>query len=103
MTKFRTKVFKVANEIEKSIRCGKSISLKKAWKVYNLEKSLRNGIVWFTFRKKDGSIHLVQATLQGIDKYIKGTGKESYKSIPFYDMKKEGIRSFKPENFLATY
>lgn len=74
------------------------------WK--ELQEMLHNEEVVFEFRKKDGSIRKAKGTL--IESYLPATegksGKQSSDNVVVYwDLDKNGFRSFVKENFVGAY
>lgn len=80
-----------------------SVCLARAWQLYRLLKQMQQGEVWFAYEKADGTLRRARGTLQNIEGLIKGTGKESYKSIRYYDIDAQAFRSFKIENLISVY
>ena len=100
---FRSKVFKQAWQIARSTGKSFKISLLKAWQVYKLRKRMTKEIVKFAFEKVDGSLRYAYGTLQQTAKFIKGTGKENFKSVPYFDTEANGFRSFKVDSLIKIY
>jgi hypothetical protein len=74
------------------------------WK--ELQHMLHNEEVVFEFRKKDGSIRQAKGTL--IESYLPASngksGKQSSDNVVVYwDLDKQGFRSFVKENFVGAY
>ena len=74
-------------------------------KIEELKKKLHDGVVEFSYRKKDGSIRTARGTLNG--GYIpeehlpKGDGYVSPDNVQrYYDLNSEGWRSFLIENLV---
>jgi hypothetical protein len=68
-------------------------------------ETLTNGVVNFKYTKKDGSERIASGTrympfiiAQGAEP--KGTGTEKIGVITYYDLEKQGWRSFAEENFV---
>lgn len=68
-------------------------------------ETLTSGVVSFKYTKKDGSERIASGTrhmdfirTQGAEP--KGTGTEKIGVITYYDLEKEGWRSFAEENFV---
>lgn len=67
--------------------------------IKEFKESLRNGVVEFSYEKKDGTIREAKGTLNsevyGKEHEPKGTGFEVPENIiKYYDLDKEGWRSF---------
>lgn len=62
-----------------------------------LREKLREGIIQFAFRKKDGNLRLAIGTtnleLVPLSDYPKGTGKVTHNSVRFFDTQKRMWRS----------
>jgi hypothetical protein len=97
---FRTIVFKNAWSMPRDAEF--SSRLSQAWRVYRFKKQLHRGVVYFSYKKLDGTIRQASGTLQNIEQFIRGTGKENYSSVAYFDLEANGWRSFKPE-FLLEY
>lgn len=102
-TSFRHKVFCVAYELAKATGKTFAVCLSRAWALYRLTKQMRGGIVSFAYEKADGSLRKAKGTLKDIQGLVKGTGKENYKTIRYFDVDAGGFRSFKVENFITSY
>jgi len=100
---WRTNVFEMAQIIAREEGTLSWVNLSKAWKVYRLKKAMKSGIVEFMFRKVDGTIRCAKGTLSGIEYEAKGGYKKSAKSVSYWDIEANGFRSFKPENFIASF
>ena len=92
----RKQVMSSAWELVKSAGLTLSEALKKAWKAVKLKSKLLSGIVEFSFTKKDGSIRKAIGTLDLalFDYESKGSQKDNYKSVAYYDLDANGFRSF---------
>lgn len=71
-----------------------------------IEETLKSGIVNFKYIKKDGTERIASGT-RNMD-FIKaqgaepnGNGTEKIGIITYYDLEKEGWRSFNPLNFVC--
>ena len=102
-TSFRHKVFCMAYELAKATGKTFAVCLSRAWALYRLTKQMHSGIVSFAYEKADGSLRKAKGTLQNITYLIKGTGKENYKTVRYFDVDAGGFRSFKVENFITSY
>lgn len=102
-TNFRTQVFKRAYELAKSTGKYFSVCLAKAWALYRLIKAMKNGVIMFAYEKADGSLRKAKGTLKDVQHLIKGTGKESFKTVNYYDVEAMSFRSFRIENFITIY
>ena len=102
-TSFRHKVFRMAYELVHATGKTFAVCLSRAWALYRLTKQMRGGIVSFAYEKADGSLRKAKGTLKDIQSLIKGTGKENYKTVRYYDVEAGGFRSFKIENFITAY
>ena len=100
---FRHKVFRMAYELVHATGKTFAVCLSRAWALYRLTKQMRGGIVSFAYEKADGSLRKAKGTLKDIQGLIKGTGKENYKTVRYYDVEAGGFRSFKIENFITAY
>lgn len=78
---------------------------KKEVNIANFKNALRNGVVNFKYKKKNGEIRDAKGTLNievmGKDNAPKGTGYDICdENIRYYDLNSEGWRSFIPENLI---
>lgn len=71
-----------------------SEALKLAWKKSKFIHTLMNGIVEFSFRKKDGSVRGAKGTLMA--KYLPASkgGKSYGHLVTYFDLDKNAFRSF---------
>lgn len=102
-TTYRKQIFKQAQEIQQATGKTFAVALAKAWQLYRFQQKLRQGIVVFSFERADGSVRKARGTLQGTERFVKGTGKENYKTVRYFDVDKHAFRSFKVENLIAIY
>lgn len=102
-TNFRTKVFRWAYEIAHTTGKCFAVCLSKAWAIYRLQKLMNKGVVSFTYRKTDGTLRKAQGTLKDVEVFIKGTGKESFKALSYFDVEAAAFRSFRIENLIAIH
>lgn len=102
-TSFRHKVFRMAYELVHATGKTFAVCLSRAWALYRLTKQMRGGIVSFAYEKADGSLRKAKGTLKDIQSLIKGTGKENYKTVRYFDVDAGGFRSFRVENFITSY
>lgn len=73
--------------------------------INDFKNALRNGVVEFKYKKKNGEIRTAKGTLNievmGKDNAPKGTGYDIVDdNIRYYDLNSEGWRSFIPENLI---
>ena len=80
-----------------------SVCLVRAWALYRLTKRMRTGVVSFCYEKANGDTRKAKGTLQGVAPLIKGTGKETPKTVRYFDIEAGGFRSFRIENFITAY
>ena len=84
-----------------------SISLKRAWYFERFRRWLKNGVVTFTYVKKDGSLREAKGTLNDLliptDKLPKGTGtaEPNYSSLSYFDLERQDWRSFNVAEFVG--
>ena len=100
---FRHKVFCMAYELAHATGKTFAVCLSKAWALYRLTREMHKGVVAFAYEKADGSLRKAKGTLKDIQSLIKGTGKENYKTVRYFDVEAGGFRSFKVENFITAY
>ncbi len=100
---FRTIVFKWAYEIARSTGKCFAVCLAKAWALYRLKKSMKIGIVSFAYEKADGTLRKAKGTLKDVQNLIKGTGKDNFKSLCYFDVEASAFRSFRIENLITVY
>lgn len=102
---FRVRVMHYAHQIFNSSATTWSAALRKAWQLYYLAKEMRHTTVKFVFEKVDGSARIAYGTLCNLPAGItSGTRKKApqYKTMCYWDTKKQGFRSFKVENFISV-
>ena len=84
-----------------------SICLKRAWYFERFRRWLKNGVVTFTYMKKDGSLREAKGTLNDLliptDKLPKGTGtaEPNYSSLSYFDLERQDWRSFNVAEFVG--
>lgn len=102
---FRVRVMKYAWQLWKATKQQWRICLIKAWQLYRLAKSMREGVVAFIYKKADGSIRKANGTLKNIPAGATLGGKKitkpSYKTISYFDTDKNAFRCFKVENLIC--
>ena len=93
---------KTAHNLIKKLGLSLSEALVKAWKAIKFKERLKQGIEVFEFLKKDGSIRKAIGTLDlALFEYeAKGSTKENYSSIAYWDIEAEGFRAFSVENLV---
>lgn len=74
--------------------------------IKEFKESLRNGVVEFSYEKKDGTIREAKGTLNsevyGEENKPKGAGSEVPDNIvKYYDLDKEGWRSFNFDKLIS--
>lgn len=100
---FRTKVFKVAHEMKKATGKCFAICLLKSWELYRLTKEMKNGVVSFAYEKADGTLRKAKGTLKDVQSLVKGTGKDNYKTVKYFDVEASGFRCFRIDSFITAY
>ena len=73
--------------------------------IENLKSQMRNGVVEFSYTKKDGSTRVAKGTLNfdimGEENQPKnGVGYDSDTTTRYFDINSNGWRSFKNNNFI---
>lgn len=102
-TTFRNQVFYIAHELVRATGAPFAICLSKAWILYRLKKQMHDGIVHFAYMRRDGSLRRARGTLKNVEKLIKGTGAENYKTVRYFDLGANSFRCFRVENFITSY
>lgn len=97
---FRTRVMKYAWQIFRATGNAWNICMKKAWYVYKLYAALKERVVYITYLKKDGTIRPAVGSLRFEGGEYTKKGKPAYKTLCYYDLEKQGFRSFKIENLI---
>ena len=74
--------------------------------VENLKKSLKEGVVTFQFKKKDGSIRTAtgttnKGTLEYVYNFKGGDGPSRYGYTSYWDVEKEDWRCFNENELIA--
>ena len=82
--------------------------VRRGWYFVRFNEWLLNGIIMFSFFKKDGSIREAKGTLHPLlipaDKMPKGTAVDhmpNYSTITFFDLDKQEWRSFDITRFIG--
>ena len=98
----KSKLFKAAWKLVKTLGISISEALKKSWKAYKLKLKLEAGKVNFTFKKKSGELRKATGTLKAelINYDFKGSTKDNFSVIAYWDLEAQGFRSFKIENLV---
>ena len=98
----KRELFKSAWQLVKTLGISISEALKKSWKAYKLKLNLQKGKVRFKFKKKSGEIREAYGTLKSdlINYEFKGSTKENFSTIAYWDLDSKGFRSFKLENLV---
>ena len=103
---FRVRVMKYAWQLWKSTHQAWRLCMIKAWQLYRLAKSMRDGVVTFYYTKTDGTIRKATGTLKSIPSGASLGGKKmtkpSYKTMTYFDIDKSSFRSFKVENLICV-
>lgn len=103
---FRARVMKYAWQLWRATKQQWRICMIKAWQLYRLAKSMREGVVTFYYQKADGSIRKAIGTLKntpaGATLGGKKVTKQSYKTMAYFDTEKKGFRCFKIENLICA-
>lgn len=80
--------------------------------IENLKSQMRNGVVEFSYTKKDGSTRVAKGTLNfdimgeenqpknGVGLPKNGVGYDSDTTTRYFDINSNGWRSFKNDNFI---
>ncbi len=79
------------------------VCLAKAWALYRLKRRMRNDTVSFAYEKADGTLRKARGTLRDVGHLVKGTGRNTYRTLRYFDTDKEAFRSFRIENFITAY
>lgn len=97
---FRSTVFTQAHHIKANTNQKFATCLAKSWDLYRLGKKMTEGNVRFGYLKKDGSLRKAVGTLYNIGTLIKGTGTSAANVFNYFDVDKQGFRSFRIENLI---
>ncbi len=101
---FRARVMKYAWQIWKATKCKWRDCMLKAWQLYRLAKSMRDGVVEFYYFKANGTLRKALGTLKnvpaGVSLGAKRITKPSYKTMSYFDVEKQAFRCFKTENLI---
>lgn len=101
---FRVRVMKYAWQLFKSTNQAWRLCMIKAWQLYRLAKSMREGVVSFYYQKTDGTIRKALGTLKNLPSGATLGGKRftkpSYKTMAYFDIEKNSFRCFKVENLI---
>lgn len=104
---FRTKVMKYAHELMSKNYGSWSECLTKAWSLYNLASRMREGVVSFLYRKTNGQFRHAFGTLRGLPSGASLNGKRltkaSYKTMAYWDVKKNGMRCFRVDKLISVF
>lgn len=103
---FRVRVMKYAWQLWKATGQAWRICMIRAWQLYRLAKSMREGVVTFYYTKADGSVRKAEGTLKNLPAGItlggKKITKQSYKTMAYFDVRKKGFRCFRIENLILA-
>lgn len=102
---FRKRVMKYAWQLWKTTGQMWRVCMIKAWQLYRLAKSMREGVRTFYYQKADGSIRRAEGTLSNLPAGITGgkkLTKPSFKTMTYFDVEKNAFRCFRVENFICT-
>ena len=79
--------------------------LKMAWRRVKISMRLKTGVVYFQFKKVDGTIRNCIGTLHPDNfQYTAKTGKTTVKpstTVKYWDVEKRAFRSFRLINFIS--
>jgi len=93
---FRKEVFKRAYQIVKNTGCRFSEALTESWRLYRLSKAMREKPVAFVYKTKSGFEREAVGTLTEAS-----ANDTNYSVFIYYDVQKEGFRSFRSENYIG--
>lgn len=101
---FRMRVMKYAWHLRKTTRLAWRICMIKAWELYRLSKSMRNGVVSFYYLRSDGTVRKARGTLRNtaVDGNHCKLTKPSYRTMAYIDVDKNAFRCFKIENLICV-
>lgn len=103
---FRSRVMKYAWQLLRATGQAWRICMLKAWQLYRLAKAMREGVVSFSYLKADGSVRKASGTLKNVPAGAtlggKKITKQSYKTLAYFDIEKQGFRCFKVENLICA-
>ncbi len=103
---YRVRVMKYAWQLWRTMKDTWRNCLIKAWKLYHLAKSMREGIVTFFYLKSDGTIRKALGTLKNVPAGATLGGKKvtkpSYKTMAYFDTERNAFRCFKVENLISA-
>ena len=105
--KFRMRVMKYAYQLNEKGFGSWSECMKQAWALYRLASQMREEVVSFLYRKTNGQFRHAYGTLRGLPAGASLNGKKvtkpSYKTMTYWDVKKQGMRCFCVERLIAVY
>lgn len=103
---FRVRVMKYAWQLFKATGQAWKLCMIKAWQLYRLAKSMREGVVSFFYQKADGTIRKAHGTLMNVPAGATMSGKRitkpSFKTMSYFDVDKNSFRCFKVENLICV-
>ena len=104
---FRVRVMKYAHNLWANAYGTWSECVKQAWNLYRLALRMREDVVQFLYRKTNGQFRYAFGTLKGLPAGASLNGKKvtkpSYKTMAYYDIKKQAMRCFRVEKLIAVY
>ena len=104
---FRMRVMKYAYQLSEKNFGSWSECMKQAWALYRLALRMREEVVPFLYRKANGQFRYAYGTLKGLPAGASLNGKRltkpSYKTLAYWDVKKEGMRCFRVDRLIAVY
>ena len=80
-----------------------AVCLSRSWVIFRLIQRMRSSVVQFSYEKIDGTLRKAKGTLKDVTALVKGTGKETPKTVRYFDVDVQAFRSFKIENLITVY
>ncbi len=99
---FRSRVMKYAWQLFRATKQAWRICMLKAWQLWRLAKSMKEGTRTFWYQKTDGTIRKANGTLKNVSSYGRRITKPSYKTMTYFDLDKNQFRCFRIENLICV-
>ena len=80
-----------------------AVCLSRSWVIFRLIQRMRSSVVQFSYEKINGTLRKAKGTLKDVTALVKGTGKETPKTVRYFDVDVQAFRSFKIENLITVY
>lgn len=99
----RSKILVIAHILRKKYNISFGEAQKISWKCAKLKNALHQGIVGFTYMKKDGTFRNAIGTLHNVESLFVGSDKfqNDILTLRYYDLEKQAFRALKINNLVS--